>query len=74
LIEIEGLESWRELGLVYRRDRSLPRAAAAFIELARQPSAMRGTDAAAGSAKHAAGAGTKSTPAHARPGAAPAKS
>ncbi|HKO04126.1 MAG TPA: LysR family transcriptional regulator, partial [Candidatus Acidoferrales bacterium] len=41
LIEIEGIEHWRELGLVYRRDRSLPRAATAFIELARQPSAVR---------------------------------
>jgi len=46
LIDIEGLESWRELGLVYRRDRSLPRAATAFIELARQPSAVRGTESA----------------------------
>jgi len=47
LIDIEGLESWRELGLVYRRDRSMPRAATAFIELARQPSAVRGTEPAA---------------------------
>jgi DNA-binding transcriptional LysR family regulator len=45
LISIEGLESWRELGLVYRRDRSLPRAASSFIELARQPSTDRGTAA-----------------------------
>ncbi|HKM90852.1 MAG TPA: LysR family transcriptional regulator [Candidatus Acidoferrales bacterium] len=57
LIEIEGIERWRELGLVYRRDRSLPRAATAFIELARQPSAVRGTAARgseAGGAKHTA--------------------
>jgi hypothetical protein len=27
---------WRELGLVYRRDRHLPRAAAAFVEMIRQ--------------------------------------
>jgi len=45
LIEIEGLNAWRELGLIYRRDRTLPRAASAFIELARQPSAVRGTAA-----------------------------
>lgn len=45
LIEIEGLDAWRELGLIYRRDRTLPRAASAFIELARQPSATRGTAA-----------------------------
>src|SRR5208282_3418238 len=50
LIEIEGIERWRELGLVYRRDRSLPRAATAFIELARQPSAVRGTAARASDA------------------------
>jgi LysR family transcriptional regulator, low CO2-responsive transcriptional regulator len=55
LIEIEGIERWRELGLVYRRDRSLPRAATAFIELARQPSAHRGTagrGAETGGTKH----------------------
>jgi DNA-binding transcriptional LysR family regulator len=33
LIPLEGVELWRELGLVYRRDRSLPRATTAFIEL-----------------------------------------
>jgi hypothetical protein len=26
---------WRELGLIYRRDRHLPRAASAFVELIR---------------------------------------
>jgi DNA-binding transcriptional LysR family regulator len=51
LIEIEGVERWRELGLIYRRDRTLPRAASAFIELARQPSAIRGTNTAAGMVK-----------------------
>jgi DNA-binding transcriptional LysR family regulator len=35
LVPIEGLDLHRELGLVYRRDRSLPRSAIAFIELAR---------------------------------------
>jgi DNA-binding transcriptional LysR family regulator len=35
LIPIEGFDVHRELGLVYRRDRSLPRSATSFIELAR---------------------------------------
>ena len=34
LLRIEGLDLWRELGIVYRKDRSLPRAASTFIELA----------------------------------------
>ena len=33
LIPIGDVELWRELGLVYRRDRTLPRAATAFISL-----------------------------------------
>lgn len=40
LIDIEDVEMWRELGLVYRRDRSLPRAASAFIALIRQRAAV----------------------------------
>ena len=36
LIALADVELWRELGLVYRRDRSLPRAANAFIALIRQ--------------------------------------
>lgn len=36
LINVEGVELWRELGLVYRRDRSLPRAAQALITLIRE--------------------------------------
>lgn len=36
LVAISGVELWRELGLVYRRDRSLPRAVTAFIGLIRQ--------------------------------------
>ena len=36
LLNIEGLELWRELALVYRKGRSLPRAAFAFVELARK--------------------------------------
>ncbi len=39
LIELADVELWRELGLVYRRDRSLPRAASAFIALIRQRAA-----------------------------------
>ncbi len=33
LIGLQGVDLWRELGLVWRRDRSLPRAAHAFIDL-----------------------------------------
>jgi DNA-binding transcriptional LysR family regulator len=35
LLKIDGLELWRELALVYRKDRSLPGVASAFVELAR---------------------------------------
>ena len=31
LLTVEGVDLWRELGLVYRRDRSLPRAAQALV-------------------------------------------
>jgi DNA-binding transcriptional LysR family regulator len=34
LLKLEGLDLWRELGLVYRKDRSLPRVASAFLEIA----------------------------------------
>jgi hypothetical protein len=33
------VELWRELGIVYRRDRTLPRSSAAFIALVRQRAA-----------------------------------
>ena len=33
LLSLEGVQLWRELGLVYRRDRSLPRTAQALIAL-----------------------------------------
>ncbi|HXN18037.1 MAG TPA: LysR family transcriptional regulator [Candidatus Binatus sp.] len=33
LIPISDVDLWRELGLIYRRDRTLPRAATAFISL-----------------------------------------
>ena len=36
LIPVDKVELWRELGLVYRADRTLPRAAAAFIDLLRE--------------------------------------
>jgi DNA-binding transcriptional LysR family regulator len=35
-LSVEGVDLWRELGLVYRRDRSLPRAAQALIGLIRE--------------------------------------
>jgi DNA-binding transcriptional LysR family regulator len=36
LINVEGVDLWRELGLAYRRDRSLPRAAQALIAIIRE--------------------------------------
>lgn len=39
LISVSDMDVWRELGLVYRRDRTLPRSAAAFINLVRQGAA-----------------------------------
>jgi DNA-binding transcriptional LysR family regulator len=36
LLTVEGVDIWRELGLVFRRDRSLPRAAQALIALIRE--------------------------------------
>ena len=35
LVPLEDVDLWRELGMVYDQDRTLPRAAAAFIELVR---------------------------------------
>jgi len=35
LIPISDMEVWRELGIVYRRDRTLPRSASAFVALVR---------------------------------------
>jgi len=43
LIPISDMEVWRELGIVYRRDRTLPRSASAFVALVRH-----GVGAAAG--------------------------
>src|SRR5262249_41084203 len=36
LLNVDGVDLWRELGLVYRRDRSLPRAAQALISTIRE--------------------------------------
>jgi len=36
LLKIEGLDIWRELGLIFQKHRSLPRAASTFAELARK--------------------------------------
>jgi DNA-binding transcriptional LysR family regulator len=50
LLTVEGVDLWRELGVVYRRDRSLPRAAQALIALIREhkkpaePSSSAGAD------------------------------
>jgi DNA-binding transcriptional LysR family regulator len=39
LVGIEDADLWRELGLIYRQDRSLPRAVTAFIALSRKRAA-----------------------------------
>lgn len=36
LLKIEGLDLWRELALVYRRDRSLPLVASSFLDTAKK--------------------------------------
>jgi DNA-binding transcriptional LysR family regulator len=41
LLQIEGLDLWRELALVYRKDRSLPLIASAFVEVARKELAVQ---------------------------------
>jgi DNA-binding transcriptional LysR family regulator len=41
LLPIGGLDLWRELALVYRKDRSLPLIASAFVELARKELAVQ---------------------------------
>jgi len=41
LLQVEGLELWRELALVYRKDRSLPLIASAFVEVARKELAVQ---------------------------------
>jgi len=39
LIDMEDAELWRELGLAYRRDRTLPRATTAFIAVLKEMAA-----------------------------------
>jgi DNA-binding transcriptional LysR family regulator len=41
LVQVEGLDLWRELALVYRKDRSLPLIASAFVEVARKELAIQ---------------------------------
>jgi DNA-binding transcriptional LysR family regulator len=41
LLTIEGLDLWRELALVYRKDRSLPLIASAFVDVARKELAVQ---------------------------------
>ena len=36
MIPVSDMDVWRELGLVYRRDRTLPRSASAFVDMIRQ--------------------------------------
>jgi DNA-binding transcriptional LysR family regulator len=47
LVDLEDVELWRELGLAYRRDRTLPRATTAFIALLRERASKK-ADASAG--------------------------
>jgi len=44
LLNVEGVDLWRELALVYRRDRSLPRAVQALINMIRE--SRKGAEAA----------------------------
>jgi DNA-binding transcriptional LysR family regulator len=47
LIDLKGVELWRQLGLAYRRDRTLPRSTTAFISLLRERYGKK-TEASAG--------------------------
>lgn len=44
LLKVEGLDLWRELALVYRKDRSLPLIASAFVEVARKELAVESAE------------------------------
>ncbi len=44
LLNIDGLDLWRELALVYRKDRSLPLIASAFVKIAREELAGSAVD------------------------------
>jgi DNA-binding transcriptional LysR family regulator len=41
LLTIEGLDLWRQLALVHRKDRSLPRVASAFVDVAKKKLAIQ---------------------------------
>jgi len=41
LLTIEGLDLWRELALVYRKDRSLSLIASSFVDVARRELAVQ---------------------------------
>ena len=45
LLNVEGVDLWRELALVYRRDRSLPRAVQSLINMIRE--SRKGAEASA---------------------------
>jgi DNA-binding transcriptional LysR family regulator len=44
LLKVEGLDLWRELALVYRKDRSLPLIASSFVEVARKELAVESAE------------------------------
>lgn len=44
LLKVEGLDLWRELALVYRKDRSLPLIASAFVDVARRELAVQSAE------------------------------
>jgi DNA-binding transcriptional LysR family regulator len=48
LLTVEGVDLWRELALVYRRDRSLPRAVQSLIGMIRESRKLQENSAAAG--------------------------
>jgi DNA-binding transcriptional LysR family regulator len=48
VIEIEDVKLWRELGVAYRRDRSLPAAAKAFVSLVRKRNVLGSASARSG--------------------------
>lgn len=60
LIPIEGVELWRELGLIYRRGRSLPRATTAFINLLTREKRLKAGSAQQGASHAASASGRKS--------------
>ncbi|HEY2456756.1 MAG TPA: LysR family transcriptional regulator [Candidatus Acidoferrum sp.] len=48
LLNVEGVDLWRELALVYRRDRSLPRAVQSLIGMIRESRKLQENSVAAG--------------------------